>query len=217
MQTTYSSLADAQALVSSQIPPYRRKEILLYLNLFGYKPERTILQVHIAGFFKKGSSSPQEAQRRIASTKRYGGTTFVIVGRTHDPSILDKVASPRKSRDAANPGYVGYLWQGKDPDKKPPHEILPIDFMPAALHYPDDWKQMYGTKGFMIAMHVPTSFASRKNRLNRALYREGKIANPKDRWNFIDRVQEFGFAGDSSGTDVKARHDVSMSRVNSAA
>src|ERR1051326_1063415 len=100
------------------------------LNLFGYKPERTILQVHIAGFFKKGSSSQREAQRRIASTKRYGGTTFVIVGRTHDPSILDKVASPRKSRDAANPGYVGYLWQGKDPDKKPPHEILPIDFMP---------------------------------------------------------------------------------------
>ena len=40
-------------LISIQIPPKRKQEILEYLKLFGYKPEKTILQVHIIGFFNK--------------------------------------------------------------------------------------------------------------------------------------------------------------------
>jgi hypothetical protein len=30
------------------------------------------------------------------AAKKYGGTTFVIVGRTHDPSILENVIKPRR-------------------------------------------------------------------------------------------------------------------------
>ena len=50
-----SSTSDTskQQMVSMQIPPKRRQEILEYLKLFGYKPEKTILQVHIIGFFSK--------------------------------------------------------------------------------------------------------------------------------------------------------------------
>jgi len=50
-----SSISDIpqQQLVSIQVPPNRRNEIKEYLKLFGYKSEKTILQVHIVGFFKK--------------------------------------------------------------------------------------------------------------------------------------------------------------------
>ena len=50
-----SSISDIskQQLVSIQVPPNRREEILEYLKLFGYKSEKTIIQVHIVGFFRK--------------------------------------------------------------------------------------------------------------------------------------------------------------------
>lgn len=39
-------------LISMQIDPYQRRiEFQKYLELFGYKPERTIIQVHIAWLF----------------------------------------------------------------------------------------------------------------------------------------------------------------------
>ncbi|HZT36129.1 MAG TPA: hypothetical protein VFA15_09425, partial [Nitrososphaera sp.] len=133
-----------------------------------------------------------------ATYKRYGGTTFVIAGRTHDPSIMAKIRSPRKSRDQANPGYIGYLWKGTN-DGRLPHEALPLDFTPAQFHYPADWKQMYGTKGFVIAMHVPASFASKKNALSRALYREGKTQDPKAQWLFLERLRKHGFEATKEG------------------
>ena len=46
-------LSDAQSIVASQVPESRQEEILRYLELFGYKPEKTILQVYIPGFFRK--------------------------------------------------------------------------------------------------------------------------------------------------------------------
>ena len=33
---------------------------------------------------------------------------------------------------------------------------------------------MFGTKGFLIAMHVPTTFVKYKNKITRALYRIAK-------------------------------------------
>jgi hypothetical protein len=59
--------------------------------------------------------------------------------------------------------------------------------------YPQDWKDMFATKGFMIALHVPSSFAKDKNRLSRALYRAGKNADVKKQWDFIDQVRGAGF------------------------
>ena len=51
---------------------------------------------------------------------------------------------------------------------------LYLDFTPINLPYPPEWKNMFATKGFMLALHVPSSFARYKNRLTRALYRIGK-------------------------------------------
>ena len=134
------------------------------MELFGYKPEKTILQVHIPGFFNKGQRREKDKKTQSPSN-RYGATTFVIVGRTHDPAIVDVVLRPRKKSDQASPGYVGYMWKGKNPEGKAPHEVVPIDFTPMHVRYPQEWKDEFGTRGFMIAMHAPSLFASRKTGL----------------------------------------------------
>ena len=77
-----STTAGAAPIVAAQVPSNRREEILEYLKLFGYKPDRTILQVHIAGFFNKRQANARERVQREETSRRYGGTTFVVVGRT---------------------------------------------------------------------------------------------------------------------------------------
>jgi hypothetical protein len=53
---------------------------------------------------------------------------------------------------------------------------------------------MFATKGFMLALHVPASFAKDKNKLTRALYRIGKsgIVDVKKEWTFINEIKQFG-------------------------
>jgi len=87
------------------------------------------------------------------------------------------------------------LWKNKDPQKRAPHELIPLDFTPIHLPYPTDWKNMFETKGFMLALHVPASFAKDKNRLTRALYRIGKsgvVIDVKKEWTFINDIRQFG-------------------------
>jgi hypothetical protein len=43
-------------------------------------------------------------------------------------------------------------------------------------------------------MHVPSSFAKNKNALTRKLYRLGKNTDVKGKWDFIDMLQDVGFA-----------------------
>jgi hypothetical protein len=188
-----STTVGAAPIAAAQVPSNRREEILEYLKLFGYKPDRTILQVHIAGFFNKRQANARERVQREATSRRYGGTTFVVVGRTHDPSIMDSVIKPKKKREETSPGYLGYLWKSKDPHKRAPHELTPLDFTPLHVPYPADWKNMFATKGFMLALHVPASFAKHKNRLSRALYRAGKNADVKKRWDFIEEIRSSGY------------------------
>ena len=188
-----STTVGAAPIVAAQVPSNRREEILEYLKLFGYKPDRTILQVHIAGFFNKRQANARERVQREATARRYGGTTFVVVGRTHDPSIMDLVIKPKKKREETSPGYLGYLWKSKDPHKRAPHELIPLDFTPLNVPYPADWKKMFATKGFMLALHVPASFAKHKNKLSRALYRAGKNADVKKSWDFIEKIRSSGY------------------------
>jgi hypothetical protein len=188
-----STTVDAAPIVADQVPSNRREEILEYLKLFGYKPDRTILQVHIAGFFNKRQANARERVQREATARRYGGTTFVVVGRTHDPSIMDLVIKPKKKREETSPGYLGYLWKSKDPHKRAPHELIPLDFTPPNVPYPANWKKMFATKGFMLALHVPASFAKHKNKLSRALYRAGKNADVKKSWDFIEKIRSSGY------------------------
>jgi hypothetical protein len=57
---------------SSQVSDNRRNEIHEYLKLFGYKPDKTIIQVHITGFFrKKGQQqyNQKEKERHAAAVK----------------------------------------------------------------------------------------------------------------------------------------------------
>src|SRR5918992_2561431 len=188
-----STIAEAEHIVSDQVSSNRRAEILEYLKLFGYKPDRSILQVHIVGFFNKRQANARAVEQREAAARRYGGTSFVVVGRTHDPSIMDLVIKPKKKKEETSPGYVGYLWKSKDPHKRAPHEVIPLDFTPVHVPYPADWKNVFATKGFMIALHVPTSFAKHKNNLSRALYRVGKNADVRKRWEFIEEIRSSGY------------------------
>jgi hypothetical protein len=182
----------AEQTVRGQVPPERRREIGLYLELFGYKPDRTILQVHVAGSFGRRPQSPRETGRREAAASRYGGRTFTVVGSSHDPSMVVNLIPPRRSREA-NPGYVGYLFAAKDEEGKPPHELLPLDLVPSGMTYPADWKSLFATKGYLIAMHVPTSFAPFKNELLRRLRRVGGAMDAKKRWTFFDELEEYGY------------------------
>jgi hypothetical protein len=191
--STTTTIAEAEHIVADQVPSNRQAEILEYLKLFGYKPDRTILQVHIVGFFNRRRTTARAVGQREAAARRYGGTTFVVVGRTHDPSIMDLVIKPKKKREETSPGYVGYLWKNKDPQKRAPHEVIPLDFTPVHIPYPADWKNMFATKGFMIALHVPASFAKHKNKLSRALYRAGKNADVRKRWDFIEEIRSIGY------------------------
>ena len=192
------TVSKVESIISSQVFYNRRYEIHEYLKLFGYKVDKTIIQIHITGFFrKKGQQASQKQKGRQAlAIKRYGGTSFVIVGRTHDPSIMENVTRPRKKNPSdASPGYIGYLWKNKDPEKRAPHEVIPLDFTPINLPYPTEWKNIFATKGFMLALHVPSSFARHKNRLTRALYRVGKSAtiDVKGEWTFLNDIKQYGF------------------------
>jgi hypothetical protein len=82
----------------------------------------------------------RQKESRERTARRYGGRTFTVVGRTHDPSILENIIKPKKKPSETSPGYVGYLFKPKDGDNKPPHELLPLDFTPASLIYPQDGK-----------------------------------------------------------------------------
>ena len=183
-------------LVSLQIDPHQRRiEFQKYLELFGYKPENTIIQVHIAGFFNKRQPTSREIERRTESTKRYGGTTFIVVGRTHDPSIVDSLIPPKKQDPyQRSPGYIGYLWKNKDKHNRSPHELLPLDFTPTHISYPDEWKNLFATKGFMIALHVPSYFAKKKNEIMRTLYRIGKqpaaAVDVRKKWSFLQEIEK---------------------------
>jgi hypothetical protein len=54
---------------------------------------------------------------------------------------------------------------------------------------------MFATKGFMLALHVPSSFAKYKNRLTRALYRIGRSSplDIRNEWRFLDDLRHLGF------------------------
>ena len=95
LQSSISDTSKQQQLVSIQVPPNRREEILKYLKLFGYKSEKTILQVHIIGFFNKRRLNQRELEQKSKAVKRYGGTSFIVVGRTYDPSIMENVVKPK--------------------------------------------------------------------------------------------------------------------------
>lgn len=202
---TTTSLLDFKDQISNEVPQNRRQEIHEYMSLFGYKPDRTIVQVHITGFFRKKKYSQKQIEQQRAAVKRYGGTTFVVIGRTHDPSIMDIVTKPKqKSPYDISPGYIGYLWKNKESQRRAPHEVMPLDFTPVHLPYPADWKNRFATKGFMIALHVPYSLAKGKNRLTRALYRIGKTrVDIKKEWNFLNELKNLNYS------QVEQQHVVS--------
>ena len=219
-QQKVQAIPKAESIISNQVYANRRNEIHEYLRLFGYKPDKTIIQVHITGFFRKKGQQPsqKEKERHTAAVKRYGGTSFVIVGRTHDPSVIENVVKPKKKNPLdTSPGYVGYLWKNKDLQKRAPHDALPLDFTPIHLPYPTDWKNIFATKGFMLALHVPSSFAKDKNRLTRALYRLGKsgVVDVKNEWTFLNDIRQYGFNKMQQQTvSVTTKTDKSNSNMN---
>jgi hypothetical protein len=193
-------LESAEEVIKRQVAANRREEIRRYLQLFGYKPERSILQVHVAGYFGRRSGrrepTPQEALRRARSVERYGAPTFVVVGRTHDPSIMERLVPPKKGKgdvEKSSPGYLGYLFKKMDKESKSPDELLPLDFVPINLDYPEDWKRMFATRGFLVAMHVPSDFAKKKNELMRQLRQMRRSVDVRKPWDFLSELESYGY------------------------
>jgi hypothetical protein len=91
-----SSFLELENKISKEVPQNRPNEIYEFMKLFGYKPERSIVQVHLTGFFRKKKYTPREISQHKTATKRNGGTTFVVIGRTHDPSIMEMVVKPKR-------------------------------------------------------------------------------------------------------------------------
>ena len=151
--------------------------------------------MHVAGYFgRRGSLKPREAQARAKSAKKYGGRTFTVVGRTHDPNFLRDLIPPQKKTEESSPGYSGYLFKNKDKDKKDPDQLLPLDFTPASLDYPEDWKNMYGTPGYLVTMHVPSDFAREKNELARRLRRKKGSTDVKKPWTtFLEEMEPYSY------------------------
>lgn len=189
-------MSAVETIIKLGVPETRRVEILKYLKLFGYKPERSILQVHVAGYFGRGITTVREVTARERAAARYGGRTFTVVGRTHDPEFLKRLIPPKRKQ--ASPGYMGYLFKGKDKEGKTPDELLPLDFTPAPLFYPREWKDMFGTRGYLITMHVPSDFASKKNELIRRLRRLRGQIDVKKEWSFVEELTEFGYVSTNS-------------------
>jgi hypothetical protein len=104
---------------------------------------------------------------------------------------MEMVIKPKKKNPYDNsPGYIRYLWKNKDPQKRAPNEIIPLDFTPIHLPYPTDWKNILATKGFMLAMHVPSFLAKDKSKLTRSLYRIGKSSvDVRQEWKFLNDLK----------------------------
>ena len=108
---------------------------------------------------------------------------------------MENVIKPKKRNPLdTSPGYIGYLWKNKDLQKRAPHEVIPLDFTPINLPYPTEWKSMFAPKGFMLALHVPSSFVRYKNGLTRALYRigRGRPLDIRNEWRFLDDLRRLG-------------------------
>lgn len=82
----------------------------------------------------------------------------------------------------------------KDKQNRSPHEILPLDFTPVHITYPIEWKKLFATKGFMIALHVASYLAKKKNEMMRILYKIGKKRDAVDvrkEWSFLRDIEEY--------------------------
>jgi hypothetical protein len=62
-----SSLLDFRNQISNEVPQNRRQEIHEYMSLFGYRPDRTIVQVHITGVFRKKTYSQRQIEQHRAA------------------------------------------------------------------------------------------------------------------------------------------------------
>lgn len=65
-----SAITEVERIVSDQVPPAKPHEILEYLKLFGYKPDRTISHVHVTGFFNKKGQQPAGKQKKGRQLQR---------------------------------------------------------------------------------------------------------------------------------------------------
>ena len=74
-QQRVQTISEAESIVSKQVSAKRRDEIYEYLKLFGYKADKTIIQVHVTGFFRRKAqqADQKEKARKAAAIKRYGG------------------------------------------------------------------------------------------------------------------------------------------------
>jgi hypothetical protein len=174
----------AEDVVSSEVPRNRQTEIQRYLALFGYKPRQTILEVYLAGSLRWKPRSP--APRPVLALSDVPGV--VVVGKSYDPVLGFRLVRPETRANSTEPWFLGYL-SPKDGERRPPHELLPVDFTPPELAYPLDWRKMFGTRGFLVALSAPSGVRASLASLSMKLRRIGPSIDVKERWGFLDELE----------------------------
>jgi hypothetical protein len=62
-QHRVKTFSKSESIISKQVFANRRNEIHEYLMLFGYKADKTIIQVHVTGFFRKKGQQENEKEK----------------------------------------------------------------------------------------------------------------------------------------------------------
>lgn len=172
------------------------------------------MQVHVAGSFGQARPRPRELASRERAAARYQGRTFTVLGRTHDPTFIKRLIPPKTRRgEERNRGYLGYLWKERDEDEKAPDELIPLDFVPASLRYPRDWKDIFRTPGYLVTMHVPSDFAKYKNEIHNRLRRIRGDVDVKNEWKFLDELSDYGYSARISETGEEEDRNKSLSAL----
>ena len=174
-----SSSLVAEDVVRTSVAPDRRDEIRRYLSLFGYNPEDSVLEVYLA-----------HAAAESGKDGEASSSNFVILGRTYDPVLGFDLIHPQKARPGVSRGYLGCLSTHLDENEKPPHEVLPLDFTPRELAYPEEWRSLYPPVELLVGMQIPEEASSTAEDVRAGLQARAEDLDVREGWDFLQDFEE---------------------------
>ena len=146
----------SEDVVRAQVSEDRPREFQRYLLLFGYDPDRTVLRVY------RGRAWDQTSEDKCIDALAADLETdqFLVAGRTYDPVCGFLLNRTETRSGLRREDYLGYLFTPWNDGGRPTHELLPLDFTPRGLSYPDAWRGLFGDTVFIVMMHVKDLRAS---------------------------------------------------------
>ena len=185
--TDQRSVVVAEELVRDEVVPDRRQEILRYLCIFGYDSETTALRVYHAPPIKGGSRGRFRLLFNKAESRR-----VVIVGKTRDPVLGFELVRADGTGEGSEPELLGFLIKALDPEARPPHEVLPLDFTPTPIDYPTGWSDLYPNDELWIGIEVATKHVALARTVQRYLRVSWRLSDARGRWGFLPALEKLG-------------------------